>query len=864
MKKFTTLFYFIAFITFISATPVQPQGTGSEIDPYIIESLDNLEWFSVTSTSWDKHFIQVTDIDASDTQNWNGGEGFIPIGNGSSFYGTYDGQYNKISNLYINRPTTNNQAMFHRLHTSGRLDNIILENISVSGNYNVGALVGFVNQGHVTNCSSSGSVSASGTAGGLFGTTYNGAEVSQCSSTCSISGQTYLGGLIGNMSDYCVIANCYARGSVSGNNTKGGLIGSSYYLYQSQVYNSYSTGYVSPGSWSGGLIGDDGVAYNCFWDMQTSSMTSSDGGTGKVTSEMLTISTYTDLTTVGLDAAWDFTGTQFDDTANEDIWTFSAGLNDNYPIHTWQLLKADFASVTAATTGDTIAFSDLSTGNPTTWAWDFDNNGSVDSNDENPQWVYSSPGVYTVKLTVSGALGTDVETKTDYITIANPSTSNGLVAYYPLGDDSDDYSGNNYHGTPTNVTPSVDRFGINDKAYSFNGTSLIEIPRMVQDDFTIAFWLKTNMNAGGSSNFWDGPGLVCGEVNGITNDYGITYGINQVNFGTGNPDVTISSSNLSDNQWHFVTVTRNMTTGANKLFIDNNLVATATGSTLPLTAETTLRIGKSRYNMYFNGSLDDFRFYDRVLFDSEIDMLFNEPASNATREITLDSESSIDYGQVYYGTDSSTNVVLTNTGNVIVSLSEISIVNDSEAFAASDESMMLNPGQTDTILVSFTPDAETVYSDTLRIVNNSTNNPVISIPLTGEGVYDNIPAPQNVNIALVNGNAEITWDAVTETEHDIDVSIDFYVINYSETAENDPDAYYHLTATTDTSFVHTRVAQFSESMYYQVIAIRDYQGEYTTQSNGNVILLTERNGNIESQNSRKTWGEVKKELKIAK
>ncbi len=863
MKQITILFLFLTISTFISSTPVQPVGSGTEIDPYIIETLDNLEWLSTTSSSWGGYFIQTTDIDASDTQNWNGGEGFMPIGTGSSFYGTYDGQYNKISNLNINRSSTNNQAFFYKLHTTGTLSNIVLENVSVTGNYNVSALVSFVNQGHVRNCSSSGSVSATGTAGGLIGTTYNGAEVSKCFSSCNVSGQTYLGGLIGNMSDYCLIANCYARGNVTGTNTKGGLIGSSYYLYQSQVHNSYSTGYVSSGSWSGGLIGDDGVAHNCFWDMQTSSMTSSDGGTGKVTSEMQTISTYTDLTTAGLDAAWDFTGTQFDDAATEDIWAFSVGFNDNYPVLSWQILKAEFTSVTATTTGDTIYFSDLSTGNPTSWAWDFDNNGSIDSNDENPQWVYSSPGVYTVKLTVSGAQGSDTEIKTDYITITTASTTNGLVAYYPLGDDSDDYSGNNYHGTGSNLTPAVDRFGISDKAYSFNGTSLIEIPRMVQDDFTIAFWLKTDMNAGGTANFWDGPGLVCGEVNGVTNDYGITYGTGQVNYGTGSPDVTISSSNLSDDQWHFVTATRNMSTGEIKLYVDGELVSSDTGSTNSLNAETTLRIGKSRYNAYFDGLMDDFRFYDRVLYDSEIGLLFNEPSSNATREITLDSDSSIDFGQVYYDSDSSVNVVLTNTGNVIVDVSDISFVNASAIFVTSDESMMLNPGQTDTIMVTFTPAAETVYSDTLRIVNNSTNNPVINIPLIGEGVYDNIPAPQNVNIALVNGNAEITWDAVTQTEHGIDVSIDFYVINYSETAENDPDAYYHLTATTNISFIHNRVAQFSESMYYQVIAIRDYQGEYTTQANGNVILSSDRsNSSNTSDTTRKTWGELKRELNI--
>lgn len=38
----------------------------------------------------------------------------------------------------------------------------------------------------------------------------------------------------------------------------------------------------------------------------------------------------------------------------------------------------------------------------TSWAWDFDNNGSVDATTQNPSWAYGSPGYKTVKLTVNG------------------------------------------------------------------------------------------------------------------------------------------------------------------------------------------------------------------------------------------------------------------------------------------------------------------------------------------------------------------------------------------------------------------------------------------------------------------------------
>ncbi len=67
--------------------------------------------------------------------------------------------------------------------------------------------------------------------------------------------------------------------------------------------------------------------------------------------------------------------------------------------------------------GETVTFTDDSTGSVNSWAWDFDNDGTVDSTDQNPTWTYTTAGQKTVKLTVSGPLGSDYETKTDYITV---------------------------------------------------------------------------------------------------------------------------------------------------------------------------------------------------------------------------------------------------------------------------------------------------------------------------------------------------------------------------------------------------------------------------------------------------------------
>jgi len=53
----------------------------------------------------------------------------------------------------------------------------------------------------------------------------------------------------------------------------------------------------------------------------------------------------------------------------------------------------------------TINFIDESSGSPTTWAWDIDNDGITDYTDESPTYTYSAAGTYSVKLTVTNSAG---------------------------------------------------------------------------------------------------------------------------------------------------------------------------------------------------------------------------------------------------------------------------------------------------------------------------------------------------------------------------------------------------------------------------------------------------------------------------
>ena len=74
----------------------------------------------------------------------------------------------------------------------------------------------------------------------------------------------------------------------------------------------------------------------------------------------------------------------------------------------------------SGTTPLEVSFTDSSTGEITGWSWDFDNNGTEDSTNQNPTYTYNDAGTYSVTLEVTGPSGTDTETKTNYITVTTP------------------------------------------------------------------------------------------------------------------------------------------------------------------------------------------------------------------------------------------------------------------------------------------------------------------------------------------------------------------------------------------------------------------------------------------------------------
>lgn len=81
---------------------------------------------------------------------------------------------------------------------------------------------------------------------------------------------------------------------------------------------------------------------------------------------------------------------------------------------------ADFSTqVTYIMPGDYIEFTDMSAGVPDSWSWEFTGGQPHLSSQETPTVMFLTAGVYTVYLGVANDFGSDVETKTGYITVTS-------------------------------------------------------------------------------------------------------------------------------------------------------------------------------------------------------------------------------------------------------------------------------------------------------------------------------------------------------------------------------------------------------------------------------------------------------------
>ncbi len=333
-------------------------------------------------------------ITVADATYWNSGAGWMPIGNNTTKYtGTFHGNDNTISNLFIDRSAVSKTGLFGYAE-GGTIRNLSLVNANVTGDAEVAVLVGEGNNLQLMHIHVTGQVSGLARSAGLVGRLAHGnSTITACRSevnvigrgnrlsdnisfggmvgwnsgtitasyvTGAVSGQAYVGGLVGyhgnSGTPRAAIRASYATGTVSGNSAVGGMVGANF--DQSTITGSYAIGPVSGATPSsvGGLVGTQAFgssSSHSYYDSTTTGQNDTGKGIPQATSALQSPTGYTGIYATNWNLNLD------GQTGNDEPWYF--GATDQYPVlkyaglDTTVQFRLQPASVTLALTPASIS-----------------------------------------------------------------------------------------------------------------------------------------------------------------------------------------------------------------------------------------------------------------------------------------------------------------------------------------------------------------------------------------------------------------------------------------------------------------------------------------------------------------------------
>ena len=263
------------------------EGTGSEENPYVINSIEDLVFFAYDVTNGNNYNDQTVTLGLSLDFNssksyvdplrtdygkygYDGelktllttGEGFLPIGftndsDTKNFYGNFNGMDNFINNLYINKVVNSDEHVKYGFFTNvkGTIYNLKLLNVNMYLNAkDTGYIGGICGQNSSTaiinNCIVSGKIKNESTNGATGGITYySSGKIINSGNFCDISSKTgnFLGGICGATGGSATVENSFNLGNISYNGSIdtlsiGGIVG--VLDYGTSINNCFNTGEV--------------------------------------------------------------------------------------------------------------------------------------------------------------------------------------------------------------------------------------------------------------------------------------------------------------------------------------------------------------------------------------------------------------------------------------------------------------------------------------------------------------------------------------------------------------------------------------------------------------------------------------------
>lgn len=243
-------------------------GTGTEADPYVIKTKEQLRAFAAdvnAGHSYAGKYIQLGD-NVTLTDEWT------PIGNGArsgstytgnAFKGTFDGNGKTISGLKITTGSGDNNAIgLFGVVAGGTVKDLTLADVSinVSDNKLAGGVAGLLcDNGLISACNVSGAISIKDGAGGIVGRMVISGTVSGCTNnasvTCSEGGAA---GIVGKAyytqpDKTMTIENCVNNGAISNPSYHAGGISA---LCAANVTNCTNNGLITAGNTAGGIVAE--------------------------------------------------------------------------------------------------------------------------------------------------------------------------------------------------------------------------------------------------------------------------------------------------------------------------------------------------------------------------------------------------------------------------------------------------------------------------------------------------------------------------------------------------------------------------------------------------------------------------------
>ena len=262
-------------------------GTGTEEDPFLIESAQQLAYLAYRVnngldangghvSNHDYHYKLMVDVELNGSEEFQ----WTPIGYWDSntdyqcFGGQFDGNNHTISGMYIH--ITANRVGFFAFAEGATIMNLILNGIKVStSGAHAGGVVGVGNSTKIMNCSTNfmNGVSGSSNAGGIVGLSGGFIIITSCFNTGSVSAYSYSysssGGILGQAGT-ATITNCYNTGTVTSTcsstysfSYSGGILGQA---GTATITNCYNIGNAYANSYIGGMLGQAVTAMitNCY------------------------------------------------------------------------------------------------------------------------------------------------------------------------------------------------------------------------------------------------------------------------------------------------------------------------------------------------------------------------------------------------------------------------------------------------------------------------------------------------------------------------------------------------------------------------------------------------------------------------